>query len=126
MGYAAKIRQQNAKWVKAFRQEKAAAIAALYAADSVLLPPQTRRFLRGTAAIRNSWKETREGFTECKFITDSLWSMGKKDSLVGEFGKFTAKPSRGKTMSGKYVVVWQRVGATYKVRVDIAVFDTDD
>ena len=121
MTAAAKIRQQNAKWVKAFKQKKAAAIAALYAPDSVLLPPETKRFIRGTAAIRKSWADTRQEFTEAKFTTISLWPIGKGE-FIGEFGNFTAKPNRGRTMNGKYVVVWQRDRGTYKVRVDIAAF----
>jgi len=122
MNIAAKIRQQNAKWMKAFKRNKAAEVAALYAPDAVFSPPEAKRFIRGTARIRRSWADTRKEFTEAKFTTVSLWPIGK-GKLVGELGKFTAKPNKGRPMNGKYVVVWQRVGAAYKVRVDIAEFD---
>jgi ketosteroid isomerase-like protein len=75
--------------------------------------------VQGAAAIGAMWKSTAEQVSDPKVTTLDVKSLGP--SAAREIGTFSLK-TRGPTpqeVTGKYVVVWEKVGNDWKLATDI-------
>jgi ketosteroid isomerase-like protein len=101
----ATIQSLNDKFAQAFNAGDAAAVAALYTDDAVILPPGAE-MMKGKNAIRAFWKGAAE-------------QLG--DGAVREIGTFTfrTKGAQPQDITGKYVVVWEKVGSDWRLATDI-------
>jgi uncharacterized protein (TIGR02246 family) len=88
------VESTNSKWNEAFNRGDAAAVAALYARDAVLLPP-THDVIRGSKEIQDFWASLiQAGFGEHAIETIEVHGQG---SLLYQAGKWSAT---GKTKDG--------------------------
>jgi uncharacterized protein (TIGR02246 family) len=112
------IKAVNAKWVGLFNKGDFAGVASLYTGDAIAFPPGSG-MVKGRAAIGAMWKSMAEKVSDPKIETLDVRRLGP--SAAREIGTFSLK-TKGPTpqeVTGKYVVVWQKVRRNWKLAVDI-------
>jgi uncharacterized protein (TIGR02246 family) len=114
----AEIAAANGKWMAYFNKGDFDGVASLYTADATALPPGSP-MAKGRAAIGAMWKGMGEQITNPKVTTLDVKRLGP--GAAREIGTFslTTKGSPPKEVTGKYVVIWQRVGKDWKLATDI-------
>lgn len=114
----ATIQSLNDKFAQAFNAGDAAAIAALYTDDAVALPPGGE-MMKGRSDIQSFWKGATEQLGGGKLTTVDVKPLGKEAAReIGTFS-FRTKGSQPQDVTGKYVVVWEKVGNDWKLATDI-------
>ena len=114
----AEIEAANTKLTEFFSKGDFPGIASLYTADAVALPPGSA-MVQGRAAIEAMWKGMAEQVSGPKLTTLDVKPLGPSEAR--EIGTFSLK-TKGPTpqeVSGKYVVVWEKVGNDWKLATDI-------
>lgn len=119
------IRAINQRWLELIRNKDSAAIAQLYAEDAAILPANEKAAV-GRKAIGEWWNRSLQmpGY-ELTFATDQLL-VSKSGDMALDRGtyRFAATPAQGAINdTGKYVVVWRKIGNEWKVAADI--FNSD-
>ena len=114
----ATIQSLSDQFAKAFNAGDAAAIAALYTEDAIILPPGGE-MMKGKSAIQAFWKGATEQLGDGKLTTVDVKPLGNE--AAREFGTFTfrTKGAQPQEITGKYVVVWEKVGGDWKLATDI-------
>ena len=114
----ADIEAANSKWVAFFNKGDFDGVASLYAADATAFPPGSA-MVSGRAAIGAMWKGMAEQITDPRVTTIDVKRLGP--AAAREIGTFSLKTkgSPSKELTGKYVVIWQRVGRDWKLATDI-------
>jgi uncharacterized protein (TIGR02246 family) len=114
----AQIEAVNAKWMDFFNKGDFDGVASLYTADATAFPPGSA-MVKGRAAIGAMWKGMAEQVIDPKVTTIDVKRLGP--SAAREIGTFSlkTKSSPPKEVTGKYVVVWERVGRDWKLATDI-------
>ena len=114
----AEIEAVNAKWVEFFNKGDFAGVASLYTADANAFPPGSA-MVQGRAAIGAMWKSMAEKVSDPKLTTLDVKSLGPSAAReIGTFSLKTKAPSP-QEVTGKYVVVWEKVGNDWKLAADI-------
>jgi uncharacterized protein (TIGR02246 family) len=114
----AEIEAVNAKWVEFFNKGDFAGVASLYTTDATAFPPGSAA-VQGEAAIGAMWKSMAEQVGDPKITTLDVKPLGP--TAAREIGTFSLK-TKGPTpqeVTGKYVVVWEKVGNDWKLAADI-------
>ena len=112
------IEAVNAKFMEFFNGGNFEGIAALYTDDAVALPPGSA-MVKGRAAIEAMWKGLAGQVTDPKLMTLDVKPLGP--SAAREIGTFSLK-TKGpdpKEVTGKYVVVWEKVANDWRLAADI-------
>jgi uncharacterized protein (TIGR02246 family) len=105
-----------ASFKAAFAKHDASQLAALYTSDGQLLPANAD-FVRGTEAIRGFWQGAFEmGLTAVDLQTAEIDLHG--DTAI-EVGSYRLLAGEAIADSGKYVVVWKKIGGDWKLHRDI-------
>ncbi len=114
----AEIEAANAKWIEFFNKGDFAGVGSLYTSDATAFPPGSA-MVRGNAAIGAMWKGIAEQVGDPKFSTLDVKQFGP--SAAREIGTFSLKTKgpNPKDVTGKYVVVWEKVGNDWKLAADI-------
>ena len=114
----ANIEAVNAKWTEFFNKGDFDGVASLYTADATAFPPGSA-MVKGRAAIGAMWKNMAEQVSDPKVTTLDVKRLGP--SAAREIGTFSlkTKDSTPKEVTGKYVVVWEKVGRDWKLAADI-------
>lgn len=114
----APIAAANARWVELFNKGDFDGIAKLYLPDATAFPPGSP-MVKGSAAIGNMWKNLAEHAGDPKVVIVDVKRLGPK--AAREIGTFTltAKGPSPKEISGKYLVVWEKVRGGWKISSDI-------
>src|SRR6202158_2614136 len=114
----AEIEAVNAKWIEFFNKGDFAGIASLYTIDATAFPPGSA-MVQGGAAIGAMWKSMAEEVSDPKLSTLDVKPLGP--SAAREIGTFSLKTKAPtpQEVTGKYVVVWEKVGADWKLAADI-------
>ena len=114
----AEIEAANAQWMEFFNKGDFAAVASLYTDDATAFPPGSA-MVRGNAAIGAMWKEMAQQVSDPKFTTLDVKPLGS--SAAREIGTFSLKTKAPtpQEVTGKYVVVWEKVGSDWKLEADI-------
>src|SRR5215208_5392265 len=108
----------NAKWMELFNRGDFAGIAQLYTEDAIALPPGSG-IVKGAAAIGAMWKSMAEQVSDVRVTAVDVKAFGP--SAAREIGTFSLK-TKGATpqeVTGKYVVLWEKVGSDWKLATDI-------
>lgn len=114
----AKIEAVNAKWMELFNKGDFDGVAQLYTIDAIAFPPGAA-LVRGRAAIGTMWKGMAEQVVNPKVTTLEVKRLSPSAAReVGTFALTTKGPSP-KEISGKYLVLWQRVQGDWKLAADI-------
>ena len=114
----AEIDAINAKWMEFFNKGDFDGIASLYTEDAIALPPGSA-MVKGRAAIGAMWKSMALQVGDLKLTALDVKTIGP--SGAREIGTFSLK-TKGPTpqeVSGKYVVVWEKIGSDWKLATDI-------
>ena len=119
------IRGQVARWLQLVKAKDSAAIAQLYTEDGAVMPPNAP-IGKGRAAIQQTWASMMNtpGF-ELTFAPEQIVLSGSGDMALDRgTDRLTVTPGgRAQTDTGKYVVVWRKVGGEWKAAADI--FNSD-
>ena len=112
------IEKLNDDFMAAFQKGNYAAVASMYTEDAFLLPPGAE-LMRGRAAIQAFWTGAGESVADIRLRTVEVTPLGA--AAAREIGTFTLKTkgSPPAEVAGKYVVIWQKVGADWKLATDI-------
>ena len=114
----AEIEAVNAKWMEYFNRGDFAGVASLYTADATAFPPGSG-MVKGSAAIGAMWKGIAEKVSDPKVTTLEVKALGP--TAAQEIGTFSLKTKATPTqeITGKYLVVWEKVGSDWKLAADI-------
>jgi uncharacterized protein (TIGR02246 family) len=114
----AEIAAVNAKWMELFNKGNFAGVASLYTDDATAFPPGSG-MVKGRAAIAEMWKGMAEQVSDPKVTTIDVKRFGRFAAReIGTFSLKTKGPTP-KEVTGKYVVVWEKVGRDWKLAADI-------
>jgi len=114
----AKIEAANAKWVELFNKGDFEGFAKLYTLDATALPPGSP-MVKGRPAIGKMWKSMAEQVSNPRLTIVDVKRLGPNAAReIGTFTLTTKGPSP-KEVSGKYLVVWERVFGGWKISSDI-------
>ena len=119
------IRGQVDHWLQLVKAKDAAGIAALYAEDGAVMPPNGP-IGKGRAAIEQTWASMMKtpGF-DLTFVPEQIIVSSSGDMALdrGTYKLAVAPKGTAQTDAGKYVVVWRKVGSEWKAAADI--FNSD-
>ena len=113
----ATIEATNTKFGAALAAGKPADLAALYTTDAMAFPPGSD-IVRGRDAIQKMWQGVIDsGVKSAELTTTEVDSQG---TVAHEVGNYAMKDGAGKVLDrGKYVVIWKRDGAAWRIHRDI-------
>ena len=114
----ATIQSLNDQFTRAFNAGDIAAVAAHYTEDAVVLPPGAEMVL-GRNAILTFWKSAADQIGDIKLTAVDVKPLGS--NAAREIGTFSlrTKGAQSQQVTGKYVVVWEKVGGDWKLAPDI-------
>ena len=116
-GPRAAIEEANGKFSAFLAKGDAAGLAAMYAADAKVFPPNSD-IVSGGPAIQQLWQGVIDAGVKGAKLTTLDVTVG--GDLASESGKYEMSGADGKVLdSGKYVVVWKRVAGRWKILRDI-------
>jgi uncharacterized protein (TIGR02246 family) len=119
------IRAQVDHWLQLVKAKDATAIAELYAEDGAVMPPNTP-IGKGRAAIQQTWASMMRtpGF-DLTFVPEQIVVSSSGDMALdrGTYSLTIAPGGTTQTDTGKYVVVWRKIGREWKAAADI--FNSD-
>jgi len=117
-----RIEETNAEFSAVASRGDAAAIAALYTDDAVVLAPNAE-MVRGKQAIKGLFDGMIQqmGAPQLTLRTIQVDEVGDMANEIGEYTlKFQAAGGEPVTEVGKYVVIWKRQGDdSWKLHIDI-------
>ncbi len=115
------IQSINQRWLELVRSKDSAGIAQLYAEDGAAMPANEPAVM-GREAIGQWWAQSLQmPEYDLTFATDQLLFSSSGDMALdrGTY-RFRATPPEGAIDdTGKYVVVWRKIGGEWKVAADI-------
>lgn len=119
------IRGQVDHWLQLVKAKDAGGIAALYAEDGAVMPPNGP-IGKGRAAIQKTWASMMQtpGF-DLTFVPEQIIVSSSGDMALdrGTYRLAVAPDGTAQTDTGKYVVVWRKIGSEWKAAADI--FNSD-
>ena len=110
----------NHRFEQAFNRGDAAAVAALYTENAILLPPDAD-MMTGRQAAQTFWQETYgSGARNLSLKTVSVESYGDAAREIGRFS-LDVPGQGGQTtrVEGKYVVIWKKTADGWRLDTDI-------
>jgi uncharacterized protein (TIGR02246 family) len=112
------IEKLNEAWTAAFNKGDAVAVAAMYTEDAYVLPPGGE-MVKGRAGIEAFWRQAAQQMSDAKLTTLNVLPLGP--GAAREIGTVSLKTKNqpSQEITGKYVVVWLKVGADWKLATDI-------
>ena len=114
----ATIQSLNDQFTRAFNARDIAAVAAHYTEDATVLPPGAEMVL-GRNAILTFWKSAADQIGDIKLTAVDVKPLGSNAAReIGTFS-FRTKGAQSQQVTGKYVVVWEKVGGDWKLATDI-------
>ena len=119
------IRGHVDRWLQLVKAKDAAGIAELYAVDGTVMPPNAP-IGKGRAAIQQTWASMMRtpGFG-LTFVPEQIVVSSSGDMALdrGTYSLTIAPDGTTQADTGKYVVVWRKIGREWKVAADI--FNSD-
>ena len=119
------IRGHVDRWLQLVKAKDAAAIAELYAEDGAVMPPNAP-IGKGRVAIQQTWASMMQtpGFG-LTFAPEQIVVSASGDMALdrGTYSLTIAPDGTTLTDTGKYVVVWRKIGSEWKAAADI--FNSD-
>ena len=119
------IRGHVDRWLQLVKAKDAAGIAELYAEDGTVMPPNAP-IGKGRAAIQQTWASMMgtPGF-DLTFTPEQILVSASGDMALdrGTYSLTVTPDGATQTDTGKYVVVWRKIGGEWKAAADI--FNSD-
>jgi uncharacterized protein (TIGR02246 family) len=115
------IRAQVDHWLQLVKAKDASGIAEIYAEDGAVMPPNAPIGI-GRAAIQRTWASMMRtpGF-DLTFTPEQIVISSSGDMALdrGIYTLTVAPAGTTQTDTGKYVVVWRKIGGDWKAVADI-------
>src|SRR4051794_14988442 len=112
------IQKLDDQFAAAFNGGDYAAVAAIYSEDAAILPPSAE-MMKGRQAIQTFWSKTGEAVGNAKLVAVDGTPLGNDTAReIGTFSLKTKGPSPVE-LTGKFVVVWRKIGTDWKLWTDI-------
>jgi len=112
------IEKLNQEWVAAFNKGDAAHLTQMYTPDAYVLPAGAE-MAKGRGAIEAFWRGAMKQLGDAKLKTIDVQSLGPGAAReVGTFS-FKTKAQPPQEVTGKYVVVWRKMGGNWQLAIDI-------
>lgn len=111
------IEELNARIGDIQTRNDALAMAEFYVEDAVLLPPQAEP-IKGKSAIFDHWSANLPDVAHFTSTTREVEILSAT-SLVEQGVYRTATKADETILTGKYLVIWRRVGDTWKITHDM-------
>src|SRR4029453_16629176 len=109
------------RWLQLVKAKDAAGIAELYANDGAVMPPNAP-VGKGRTAIQQTWASMMQtpGF-DLTFVPEQIIVSSSGDMALdrGTYRLAVAPDGTAQTDTGKYVVVWRKIGSEWKAAADI-------
>jgi len=119
------IRAQVDRWLQLVKAKDAAAISELYTEDGAVMPSNAP-IGKGRTAIQQTWASLMQtpGF-DLTFVPEQIVVSSSGDMALdrGTYRLAVAPKGTAMTDTGKYVVVWRKIGGEWKAAADI--FNSD-
>jgi len=119
------IRGHVARWLQLVKAKDAAGIAGLYVEDGAVMPPNAP-IGKGRTAIQQTWASMMRtpGF-DLAIAPEQIVVSSSGDMALdrGTYSLTVAPDGTAQTDTGKYVVVWRKIGSEWKAAADI--FNSD-
>ncbi|MCL6740730.1 SgcJ/EcaC family oxidoreductase [Sphingomonas sp. RB56-2] len=119
------IRGNVDRWLQLVKAKDAAGIAELYVDDGAVMPPNGP-IGKGRTAIQQTWASMMNtpGF-DLTFVPEQIIVSSSGDMALdrGTYKLAVAPDGTAQTDTGKYVVVWRKIGGEWKAAADI--FNSD-
>lgn len=119
------IRRYVDRWLQLVKAKDAAAIADLYTEDGAVMPPNAP-IGKGRAEVRRIWASMMQtpGFA-LTFVPEQIVVSSSGDMALdrGTYDLTVAPKGTPQKDTGKYVVVWRKIGREWKAAADI--FNSD-
>ena len=119
------IRANVDHWLQLIKAKDASGIAKMYSEDGAVMPPNAP-IGKGRAAIQQAWASMMgtPGF-DLTFSPEQIVMSSSGDMALdrGTYALKVAPSGTTQTDTGKYVVVWRKVGGDWKAAADI--FNSD-
>ena len=114
----AEIQKLDDAWAAAFNKGDVAAVAAMYAEDAYVLPDKGE-MVHGRTAIEAFLKGAAQQIGGIALKAGDVLPLGP--DAAREIGTFTLKTKSQppQDVSGKYAVVWRKVGGKWLLAIDI-------
>jgi len=119
------IRGHVDRWQQLVKAKDAAAIAALYSEDGAVMPPNAP-IAKGRAAIQQTWASMMATPAFDLAINPEQILVSSSGDMALDRGTYRLTVAPGgttQTDTGKYVVVWRKIGGEWKAAADI--FNSD-
>ena len=119
------IRGHVDHWLQLVKAKDAAGIAKLYAEDGAVMPPNAP-IGKGRAAIQQTWASMMRTPGFClTFVPEQIVVSSSGDMALdrGTYSLTIAPDGTTQTDTGKYVVVWRKIGGEWRAAADI--FNSD-
>jgi uncharacterized protein (TIGR02246 family) len=113
----ATIERLNGAWTAACNRGDAAGVAAFYTEE--LRAPAGADMIKGRSAIEAFWRQAARQMGDAKLTTVDVQPLGPH--AAREIGTVTLKTKSQplQEITGKYAVVWRKVGGKWKLATDI-------
>ena len=119
------IRGNVDRWLQLVKAKDAAGIAELYAEDGAVMPPNAP-IGKGRTAVQQTWASMMRtpGFG-LTFVPEQIVVSSSGDMALdrGTYSLTIAPDGTTQTDTGKYVVVWRKIGREWRAAADI--FNSD-
>jgi ketosteroid isomerase-like protein len=114
----ATIQGHNERFAAALNSGDMETIGQSYAEDARIFPPGAD-MIQGREAVRNYWKAAAETITNAKLTAIDVKPLS--ESYAREIGSFSlnTKGNSPQEITGKYIVIWQKIGDDWKMSEDI-------
>lgn len=112
------IQEINRDYSAVLNELGAPGVDRFFTEDVELLPPGPDN-IRGAVAAAAYWAAATEHFRDVHLVTEDVVPLG--DAAAREIGTYRGAPraANGEPISGKYVFIWRKVGADWKIATDI-------
>jgi len=115
------IRGHVDRWLQLVKAKDASGIAEIYAEDGAVMPPNAP-IGKGRAAVQQTWASMMRtpGF-DLTFNPEQIVISSSGDMALdrGTYTLTVAPAGTTQTDTGKYVVVWRKIGGNWKAVADI-------
>jgi uncharacterized protein (TIGR02246 family) len=112
------IEKLNVRFAEFFNNGDAAGVAAMYTEDAVVLPPGAG-IVKGRTNIQAFWQRTAETLGDVTLTTLDVKPLGGTAARETGYFSLKTKTSQPQEVTGKYIVIWEKVGGEWKLSADI-------
>jgi uncharacterized protein (TIGR02246 family) len=101
----------------AFARKDLDTLVNMYTEDAELMPPGATN-IRGRKGIAEYWQEGMKEASEGRSTTEQVHAFGHDAALeTGSFSERLISPPG--VENGKYMILWRKIGAEWKISLDI-------